>query len=95
MAKRFMLPLLVLFLLSAGAGAQAQNTRVLKLMAVVWSQGPDAALREYDALPPADRAPSLLVSLADQLLWTGKYREAAQLLARAEVEAPLLTEVRF
>jgi pimeloyl-ACP methyl ester carboxylesterase len=92
--RSVILPLLVLFL-SAGTAAQAQSPRVRQLMEVVWSQGPDAALRKYDALPATDRVPSLLVSLADQLLWTGKHQEATRLLARAESEAPLLTEVRF
>lgn len=92
--KRFVLPLFVL-LLCAGSRAQAQDPAVLQLMEAAWSKGADAALREYDALPPADRLPNLLISVADQLLWTGKHREATELLARAENEAPLLTEVRF
>jgi uncharacterized protein len=92
--KRFVLPLFVL-LLCSGARAQAQDPTVLDLMESAWSQGADAALTEYDALPSADRLPSLLVSVADQLFWTGKHREATELLARAEQEAPLLTEVRF
>jgi pimeloyl-ACP methyl ester carboxylesterase len=81
--------------LSTGFEARAQDPRVTRLVETVWSQGVDAALEAYGRLPLATRSPSLLLSVADQLLWTGKHREASRLLHRAEADAPTLTEVRL
>ena len=88
-------PLCLLAMILLSAPASAQDQRVLHLMDVAWTSGAGAALREYDALPPGERRARLLVSVADQLLWTGKRPEAVVLLTRAIREAPDFTEARF
>jgi dienelactone hydrolase len=68
---------------------------VARLVELAWSRGAEAALADYAALPAARRSAALLLSVADQLLWTGKAVEAASLLERAAADAPLLAEARF
>lgn len=89
------LVLLLLALLSRSPALDAQDARVSQLVETVWTQGTEAALGVYAALPAANRSAALLLSVADQLLWTGKHVAATRLLAQAEIEAPLLAEVRF
>jgi hypothetical protein len=86
--------LLLSISLAASAVLHAQDPHVLQLMEATWKSGAGAALNEYAALPVDKRTPALLVSVADQLLWTGKHAEASALLARAADENPLLTDVR-
>lgn len=87
--------LLLLGLGTAVLPARAQEEVVVELMATVWDDGPGVALARYDSLSDDRRDPAILVRLADQLLWTGKDREATEILARAETEAPWLAELRF
>lgn len=86
---------LTLVLLWSAPEMSGQNAQVVRLMEIAWTQGPEAALNDYGALPAAERGAALLVAVADQLLWTGKDREAVRMLERAVADDPSFAEARF
>lgn len=87
-----------LFLVAVGllpVQVHAQQDPVMQLFRTTWEQGAPEALAAWSGLPEASRSAETLVQVADQLLWTGKHREASALLERAAAEAPGAARVRF
>ena len=80
--------LLGLALAGTPSAARGQDSTLVDLMETVWGHGPERALDRYRSLDSGARSPDLLLSLADQLLWTGKRRAALAVLREAESVAP-------